>query len=521
MIAKILSSSKSFSGVAYNEHKNSNLQSELIVAKNFDGLRSEFPSKEEYKNYLKLYASTNDRIKKPQFHATISTKGKEHSFEELREIAEKWVDKMGYGKQPYLIYGHKDTDNNHVHIVSVRVDENGKKINDSFEKNRAKEIIDEIMGRDLKQEAEQSFQKISEYKFSSVQQFKLLFETAGWGTAEKDGNIHLSKGGKVQKTVDMATINEMIQKNAEKNDEKRASQIKALLHKYKEGLNHIQLKELMKEKFGIHLEFHTGKGHTTPYGYTVIDHNGKSVYKGSDLVNIKEIVANPEREQKVKACDELAQAILEKSPKMDLATFQAEMDKIGYRVDTKGKVYLGKEKTPLYVMNQGVMARLNYQSRVTDANKFNANSRGEKAVLAQMFCVKKEDITGNGKGKNEDTIGAYADMMKSYLGDDEKLKDELKKRGIVFLKSGNQLYLVDTQNKNVVSNNELKLDLGKSSVRVYDGRKLEAGWGRSMEKRGKDLNMDMGEKSFEEIINDIAGGNEQDPKRRRKKGITT
>lgn len=35
--------------------------------------------------------------------------------------------KMGYGNQPYITYKHADTHNTHIHIVSVCVDEQGKR----------------------------------------------------------------------------------------------------------------------------------------------------------------------------------------------------------------------------------------------------------------------------------------------------------------------------------------------------------------------------------------------------------
>ena len=143
MVAKILSSSSSFNGVSYNEKKNEKGQSELLSAKNFD--LKDNATKQDYKEVLKLYAKGNKNLSSPQFHATISCKEREYTFEELKNIAEKWVDKMGYGKQPYLIFGHGDTDNNHVHIVSVRVDSNGKTISDKFEKLRAQQAINEIM----------------------------------------------------------------------------------------------------------------------------------------------------------------------------------------------------------------------------------------------------------------------------------------------------------------------------------------------------------------------------------------
>ena len=35
-------------------------------------------------------------------------------------------ERMGYGNQPYMVYKHEDIDRHHMHIVTIRVDENGK-----------------------------------------------------------------------------------------------------------------------------------------------------------------------------------------------------------------------------------------------------------------------------------------------------------------------------------------------------------------------------------------------------------
>jgi hypothetical protein len=53
--------------------------------------------------------------------------------EQLSEIAQEWMQKMGYGDQPFIVYLHEDIERRHIHIVSLRVDENGKKIDDRFE----------------------------------------------------------------------------------------------------------------------------------------------------------------------------------------------------------------------------------------------------------------------------------------------------------------------------------------------------------------------------------------------------
>ena len=54
------------------------------------------------------------------------------------------VRKLGYGDQPYLVYKHTDIDRHHIHIVGLRVDENGKPLNDKFEHRRSKQITREL-----------------------------------------------------------------------------------------------------------------------------------------------------------------------------------------------------------------------------------------------------------------------------------------------------------------------------------------------------------------------------------------
>jgi hypothetical protein len=51
---------------------------------------------------------------------------------------------MGYGKQPYAVYQHHDTEHPHVHIVSVRVNELGRKISDKFEREKSNQLRQQI-----------------------------------------------------------------------------------------------------------------------------------------------------------------------------------------------------------------------------------------------------------------------------------------------------------------------------------------------------------------------------------------
>ena len=135
MIVKIMKPAGSnFPGIQYNDKKIDKGKGELMLMKNFPSFINESSSKEEVKSYL-ASVSKNEKVKKPQFHAALSTKFREHSKEELTKIAENFMDEMGYWNQPFIVVFHNDTENNHVHIVSTRVDkQTGKKINDSYEK---------------------------------------------------------------------------------------------------------------------------------------------------------------------------------------------------------------------------------------------------------------------------------------------------------------------------------------------------------------------------------------------------
>ena len=62
------------------------------------------------------------------------------SDSQLSDIAREYMRKLGYGDQPYLVYKHEDIDRHHIHIVGLRVDENGKPLNDRFEHRRSKQI---------------------------------------------------------------------------------------------------------------------------------------------------------------------------------------------------------------------------------------------------------------------------------------------------------------------------------------------------------------------------------------------
>ncbi|RZM15196.1 MAG: hypothetical protein EOO88_43745, partial [Pedobacter sp.] len=122
MFARFLPKSNDFSAVLYNFDKVHDGDALLLETANFGFLEALALRKpEDYINYFLWLSSLNHRIQNAQLHAVISSPGKTATPDELKIIARQWLLEMDYLIQPYMIFFHNDSRNNHVHIVSCRV----------------------------------------------------------------------------------------------------------------------------------------------------------------------------------------------------------------------------------------------------------------------------------------------------------------------------------------------------------------------------------------------------------------
>jgi hypothetical protein len=310
MVIKILSSAATFAGVSYNTNKIDRDKGELMRVSGFgplQGLGKLRP--EDYINYLKMVSVQNKRVKEPQFHAVISTKGRVNSKNELTNIAEAWLQLMGYGQQPYLIVYHKDTDNNHVHMVSSRIGKDGKKISSAFENIRAINRLNQVMGLDIKQQIASDIAKSLEFNFSTKAQWMMVLESMGYQVKEDGGLYSVFRYGALQEMVSVSTISDKTRSAVI--NKPRLAQLMAIFNKYgqqfsteliletsvlpggREGKTQRYTSEFaghLKFAFGIELIFHAKNGQQS-YGYTVIDYAGKEVYKGGEVMGLQTLLS--------------------------------------------------------------------------------------------------------------------------------------------------------------------------------------------------------------------------------------
>ena len=145
MIAKISSTENLGGALGYNFKKVQHNEAAVLcvneLRKGFDGT---FQMDKVLADMQKAIPE-QCRTKKTVFHCSLNPHPEEKlTDEELTQIAKEYMEALGYGNQPYIVFKHNDIAREHIHIVSLRVDFDGNKINDRYEGRRSKKITDAL-----------------------------------------------------------------------------------------------------------------------------------------------------------------------------------------------------------------------------------------------------------------------------------------------------------------------------------------------------------------------------------------
>ena len=145
MIAKISSSNSLAATLGYNFKKvEKHEASVLLVQGLFQDRNGRYSRAQVLADMLRTIPA-RCRTKKTVFHCSLNPHPDEKlSDKALSRIAAKYMEALGYGAQPYIVFRHNDIPRAHIHIVSLRVDSEGRKINDRFERQRSKRITDAL-----------------------------------------------------------------------------------------------------------------------------------------------------------------------------------------------------------------------------------------------------------------------------------------------------------------------------------------------------------------------------------------
>lgn len=145
MIAKIGRSGNLYGALAYNQLKVENENGQILFANKMIETANGHYSVAQLTQSFAPYLIANRNTEKHTLHISLNPDPNDKvSDDRYREMAEQYMREMGYGEQPFVVFKHTDIDRSHIHIVSVCVDEEGKKISDKFEKMRSMNVCREL-----------------------------------------------------------------------------------------------------------------------------------------------------------------------------------------------------------------------------------------------------------------------------------------------------------------------------------------------------------------------------------------
>ena len=145
MIAKISATENLGGALGYNFKKVEKGEASILLAAELYQDREGRYTMDDVLADMEALIPEKCRTKKMVFHCSLNPHPDDKfSDEQLVQVAREYMEALGYGNQPYIVFKHSDIAREHIHIVSLRVDSRGQKINDKFEKRRSKKITDAL-----------------------------------------------------------------------------------------------------------------------------------------------------------------------------------------------------------------------------------------------------------------------------------------------------------------------------------------------------------------------------------------
>jgi hypothetical protein len=333
MVAKIKSGKSLIGAINYNERKVKIGKAKLIAAQSYakDHDRLTFDDK---LFRLKDLAARNFRTKTNTVHLSLNFDITENPDRELLlNVADSYMEKIGFGNQPYLVYQHFDAGHPHIHIVATNIEADGNRISlhniGRLISEPARKEIEIEFGlvqadskKDLNKQVERNQLKplvygstetkraitnivnevIRSYKFTSLPEFNAVLNmyniSADRGTRE---SVMFDKGGlrywalnqEGEKTGVPIKASSIYKKPTLKllDDQFRLGEY--LRRPFRESLKKNINKALIKAKTHEHFIDELKKTGITGlfrknsdgriYGVTYVDHSNRVVFNGSDL----------------------------------------------------------------------------------------------------------------------------------------------------------------------------------------------------------------------------------------------
>lgn len=336
MVAVIKTGNSLHRAFNYNENKVKEGLAKCIGQGNYPITVEKMSLSMKLNRLLKL-AELNQNVKRNSVHISLNFDPSEKlSNNKLMAIAHSYMEKLGFGRQPYLVYRHYDSGHPHIHLVTTNIEANGNRIGLHHLGIRKSEPARKIIEKDFglvraeaqkqpshvlepvaigkvqygKSATKRAIQNVLEhvldkYKYSSLPQLNAILNQYNITVDRGHENSRVfQNGGLLYKVLDSqgnpigvpikASLfyNKPILKNLEKkfagNKARKTpidkNRLKNAIDKvlFKTGNSSLEVFVKTLSKMGIHVVLRQSEEGKL-YGITFVDHRTHSVLNGSEL----------------------------------------------------------------------------------------------------------------------------------------------------------------------------------------------------------------------------------------------
>jgi len=331
MVAKIVEG-RSIRGILhYNEQKVEKEEAKVLMASGFATEIERLSFKQRLYRFETLH-QLSPRIKCNAMHITLNFHPDDQlDMAEMQLLTSEYLEKIGFGEQPYIAYQHLDAAHPHIHIATTRIQRDGRpiftnKIGWRLSEPVRKELEEKFglvkaQGRKLKNEP---YLKVAEYGIAptkkqlgnitkAVMRDYAYTSFAAYRAVLAQFNVHVDRGfedsvmfekkGLVYSIADTngnpvgvpfkasAFYNGATMKNLERRFERNADKrqafkqslkdrIDGVVDRYRSVSKETLIKKLASEQVALVLRRNEVG---LIYGLTFIDHKHRTVFNGSDL----------------------------------------------------------------------------------------------------------------------------------------------------------------------------------------------------------------------------------------------
>ncbi|MFA6151980.1 MAG: relaxase/mobilization nuclease domain-containing protein [Chitinophagaceae bacterium] len=128
MVARIKIGKSIIRAFRYNENKINEGFAQLLAGENFPAEAKRL-SEFQRLNVLQKVASLNPNVTTNSVHISLNFDPSEVlSDDRLKAIAKEYMDRIGFGQQPFIVYRHNDSGHPHIHILTTRIALDGSTI---------------------------------------------------------------------------------------------------------------------------------------------------------------------------------------------------------------------------------------------------------------------------------------------------------------------------------------------------------------------------------------------------------